>query len=166
MTDVIGTISQMVSDWNAEEKCGLCWEFTAPIRETDLNEYQKRGEECCVIVAVTDYRYSVQQIVNRNSGMITNKSETFNFSLHFLSLDDLGLNVYNEIPNHPLNESKWATIIKPLADCAVTDLLTFCEYIGRELEVVTWVATPRIDWLDMNYTGWTVQVQLRNNNLE
>lgn len=171
MTDVIGSISQMVSDWNGNEeleiesKCGLCWEFTAPIRESDLNEYIKRSDECCVIVAVTDYRYSVQQTVNRNSGMITNKAEVFNFNLHFLAFDDLGLNVYNEIPNHPLNESKWATILKPLADCAVTDLLTFCEYIGRELEVVTWIASPRIDWQDMNYTGWSVQVQLRNNNL-
>lgn len=165
MTDVIGSISQMVSDWNADEKCGLCWEFTAPIRESDLNEYQKKTDECCVIVAVTDYRYQVITNVNRQSGLIINKSEVFNFNLHFLSLDDLGLNVYNEIPNHPLNESKWATILKPLADCAVTDLLTFCEYIGNELEIVNWIATPKIDWQDMNYTGWTVQVQLRNNNL-
>lgn len=165
MTDVIGTISQMVSDWNTEEKCNLCWEFTAPIRESDLNEYQKRTDECCVIVAVTDYIYEPSLTFNRTTGLITNKTEIFNFNLHFLALDDLGLNVYNEIDNHPLNESKWATILKPLADCAVTDLLSFCEYIGRELEIVVWRARPRIDWLDMNYTGWTVQVQLRNNNL-
>lgn len=173
MTDIVGYIAAMVQTWNGdpeadpaiEPKCGLCWEFTAPIRESDLNEYKFRGDECCVLVALTDYRWECIAPMNRTTGLPQLVSEVYSFNLHFLALDNLGLNVYNEIPNHPLAESKWATILDPLADCIACSPLDFCEYLGQPLEVVRWAATPKIDWLDMNYTGWTINVQLRKNNV-
>lgn len=162
MVDIIGTIATMVGEWDDESKCGLCWEFTAPMRDSDLNECQQRTDDCCVTVAVTEFRFQLIQNVNRQSGLITNTSEIYDFNLHYLAKDNLGLNVYNEIDGHPLAESKWATIIKPLMDCI--SLPVFCEYIGRNLEVTLWRANLRIDWQDMNWSGWTINVQLRNNN--
>lgn len=163
MTDVIGTLATIVSDWATEEKCGLCWEFTAPFRESDLNEYVMKGDPCCVLVAVTDYRFQCNQPINRTTGLRTLGSQIHTFNMHVLSHDDIGKNVYNEIPGHPLSESKWATILAPLLDCAACDLLQFCDYLGYELEVSNWTMIPRIDWLS-NYSGWTINVQLRENN--
>lgn len=154
----------MVGDWAAEEKCGFCWEFTAPMRESDLNEYVMKGEPCCLLVAVTDYRVQCSSPVNRSTGLRTLGAEIHDFNLHFITHDDIGKNVYNEIPGHPLAESKWATILKPIADCVVCDPLVFCEYLGFEMEVSLWRLIPRMDWLDSNYSGWTVNVQLRKNN--
>lgn len=164
MTDVIGTLAEMVEAWNLEEKCDLCFEFTAPLRESDLNEYQMKGDPCCVLFAVTDYRFECSSPVNRQLGLRTLGAEIHNFNLHVLSQDNIGLNVYNEIPGHPLSESKWATILQPLAECVACDLLQFCEYLGFEMEVSRWVMSPRIDWMDSNYSGWTINVQLRKNN--
>lgn len=164
MTDIIGTLAKAVSDWNDENKCDLCWEFTAPMRESDLNEYKQKSDCCCVIVAVTDYRWACNQTTNVSTGYVTQKAETFNFNLHFLAKDDLGLNVYNEINGHPLSESKWSTILMPLMDCVGCNPIDFCTYLGLPLEVLNWSATSRIDWLDMNYTGWTISVSLRLNN--
>ncbi len=171
--DIVGAIAEMVNGWNAdpeadppvEGRCGFCWEFTAPIRESDLNEYQFRGDGCCVLVALTDFRFDCSAPFNPRSGTRALGSRVWNFNLHFLAVDDLGLNVYDEIPGHPLAESKWSTILNPLYECVACSPLDFCEPLGQALEVTRWSATPRIDWQDNNYTGWTVQVALRQNNV-
>lgn len=165
MTDVIGAISNAVTQWNTESKCGFCWEFTNPMRESDLNEYVIKGENCCVVVAVTDYRFSCTAPMNRTTGLIQLGSETFAFNLHVLKPSNVGLNVYNEQSNHDIEESKWGTILKPLADCLACNPISFCEYLGYELETVRWDASQRIDWLDNNYDGWSISVQLRKNNV-
>jgi len=165
MTDVIGAIATIVSTWNDEERCDLCWEFTAPLRESDLNEYQMKGDACCVLVAITDYRLQCSVPMNRASGLKTLGAETHSFNMHVLSHDDVGLNVYNEIDGHPLAESKWATILQPLSECVACDPLIFCELLGFEMETTNWNMIPRMDWLDLNYSGWTINVQLRKNNI-
>lgn len=165
MINVIGALSEIIEDWNNENKCDFCWEFTFPIRESDLNEYQQKSDECCVIVAVTDYRVVPQFTYNTSTGLRTNASESHYFNLHFLIKDDVGLNVYNEISNHSILESKWETILKPLADCVVGEPIDFCDKLGTDLETLNWTATPKIDWLDMNYTGWTINAQLRRSNI-
>jgi len=170
--DIVGAIAQMVEGWNGdplseppiEARCGLCWEFTAPMRESDLNEYQFRGDGCCVLVAVTDYTWECNAPINRATGLRLLGAEVYNFNLHFLVSKEIGLNVYNEIPGHQVSESKWTSVLKPLADCIACSPLDFCEYLGQPLEVSRWVARPRMEWLDQQYTGWTVQVQLRKNN--
>lgn len=165
MTDVIGTIATIVNNWNTEERCDLCWEFTAPLRESDLNEYQMKGDACCVLVAITDYRFQCSSPMNRQTGLLQLGAETHSFNMHVLSQDNVGLNVYNEIDGHPLSESKWATILQPLAECIACNPLDFCEPLGYNLEVVNWTMNPRIDWMDSNYSGWTINVQLRRNNI-
>lgn len=166
MTDVIGTLAKIVCDWNEEQKCCFFWEFTASLRESDLNEYQQKAKGVCpVLVAVTNYRIECQTPLDRRTGLQTLGAEIHTFDLHFLLKDNVGVNVYNEIKDHPLRESKWATILKPLADCIACSPLDFCEYLGYDMEVVRWSLVPRMDWQDNNYSGWTVNVQLRQNNV-
>lgn len=164
MTDIIGAIQTAVNTWNDENKCGYCWEFTAPMRESDLNEYQKKSDDCCILVAVTGFRWECDVPVNRDTGLKLLGAEVFNFNLHVLSQDRIDINVYNEIDGHPINQSKWETILKPLADCVGCNPIDFCSILGYDLEVSRWSANSRIDWLDNNYTGWTINVQLRKNN--
>lgn len=164
MVDIVSITESNVSDWNDEEKCGYCWEFTAPIRQSDLNEYQFRGEGCCVLVAITDYRWSCTPGYDRLTGLPNLGYSLYDFNLHFLMAGDVGLNVHNEIPDHPTNESKWATILEPLMQCVGCKPLDFCTSLGYNLEVTRWSAQPRLDWMDMNYDGWSIQVQLRENN--
>lgn len=166
MVDVVSIVESNVSDWNDEQKCGWCWEFTAPMRESDLNEYRYKNDGCCVIVAITDFRWSCSVGYNRTTGLATLGYGTYDFNLHFLVGSNVGLNVHNEIDGHPISESKWAAILDPLMQCVGCKPLDFCTSLGYPLEVTRWSAQPRLDWLDNNYDGWSIQVQLRENNTQ
>lgn len=165
MIDVVSIIRNQVVIWNTERKCDFCWQFTAPLRESDLNEYVYRyQDECCVLVAITDYRFACQTGFDRLKGYNTLRNITHNFNLHFLVPSDVGLNVYNE-QIADVQESKWETILDPLRRCVACDPIDFCTELGHELEVTSWSATPKLDYLDTNYDGWTISVALRENNL-
>lgn len=159
--DIVKFIHDMVEQWNDEEKCDLCWAFTAPMRDSDLNEYQFRDESgaCCVLVAVTDYRFATNRRY-ASSSLVREKFTSHDFRLNFLVRDEIGKNVYNEIKNHELRESKWATILKPIYDCiSVDEVLDFCETLGYNVDINSWRGSMKIDWLD-NYTGWSIDVSL------
>lgn len=163
--NVTKAFSDIVTQWNTDNKCGCCWEYAGRLRESDLNEYQKRSEDCCILVAITDYTWSYITVFDRTTGFNTTEAKEWRFNLHVLASDDIGLNMYNEIAGHDLSESKYETILQPLEDCMITPV-DFCEATGNKIEVVSWgSARERIDWLDMNYTGYTIPVQLRLNNL-
>lgn len=174
MIDVVGIISDNVASWNGndeldpptENRCGWCWEFTAPLRESDLNEYHLEGDGCCVLVAITDYRWDCFTGYDRTTGLSTLGYGLYSFNLHFLVGSDVGLNVYNEQKNHPISESKWKTVLQPLMECVACRPLDFCTALGYPVEITRWSAQARIDWMDNNYTGWTIQVQLRENNTQ
>lgn len=164
--DLILFLDELVADWNEESKCDLCWTFTAPMRESDLNEYQFKTYEspCCVLVSVTDYSFSTTRNYDRATTLMLDKYILHSFKLSFLVTDDLGKNVYNEIKNHDLSESKWATILKPIYDCvSEDDILDFCLKLGYNVIIESWSGVTRIDYLDNNYTGWTFNVRLREN---
>lgn len=166
MINVIQVISEMVEQWDYESKCDLCWQFSAPLRISDLNEWQSRDDkECCVLVAVTDYTFECFENRNRQTGLRGLGSFTHDFTLHFLSHDNLGVNVYDEIKGHPLSESKWDTILWPILDCISCNAFDWCLNLGYQIEVSRWRGSAKIDYLDDNYSGWSVSVQLRENNL-
>lgn len=162
MIDVVGAFNDLVTQWQDEARCGLCWQFTAPMRESDLNEYQFRTEQdaCCILVAITNYRFRCRPVYNQTSMLLTHREKVTTFDVSFLAQDDLGLNVYNEIPNHELAESKWATILKPIEDCVGCHIVDICEPIFQGATYnITRDAIQRIDWLDSNYTGYTFTIQ-------
>jgi hypothetical protein len=81
-----------------------------------------------------------------------------------MATDSIGRNVYDEIKDHPLSESKWMTILKPIYDCvSADDILTFCLDLGYVVEIQRWIGTQIIDSkeYDNNYTGWKFNVRLK-----
>ena len=161
--DIMLFFSNLVTRWDDEDKCAFCWEFTAPLRDSDLNEYQFRNNEgCCLLVAITDYSFDTARRYNTKSKLISDKFIFHDFKLNVLTTDSLGRNVYDEIKDHPLTEGKWATTLKPIYDCMSEDeILTFCLDLGYIVEIERWAGITRIDWLDNNYTGWTFNVRLK-----
>lgn len=153
--DIVEFWKDQVGLWNEQNKCGLCWEFAAPLVSSQINIVQE--ETCCVNVFLTDIRF--REVKNRNAttGLITGKSCVWTFSLYVLKKENLGVNNYNEIKDHPVEESKWETIFKPIIDCLGCDnILDTCEILG--------VTNVNVDmnqdailihnYLDANYNGW------------
>lgn len=163
MVDVLDFFNTLVESFNDESKCDLCWTFTAPLRESDLNEYQQReDEECCVIVSLTEYQIEEVTRYNQETSFVESRSLIHSFNLRFLVNGDIGRNVYNEIDGHPLAESKWATILNPLRECiSSSDILDMCNQLGYTMYVERWLMYPEIDYLDNNFDGWKVGVRLR-----
>lgn len=158
--DIVNFWKEQVSIWNESEKCGLCWEFSAPLVTSQINIVQE--EKCCVNVFLTDIRF--REIKNRNSvtGLITSKTCVWNFSLYVLKKENLGVNNYNEIKGHPVNESKWETIFKPIIDCLGCDkILDTCEIFGFTNVNVDMPSDAILihNYLDDNYNGWRINYQ-------
>src|SRR5690625_1016931 len=152
MVDIIGLLHSVICRWNEEEKCGYCWEYEAPLRESDLNESEPKDERCCVRVFLTDFTINKNRRYNNSSHYMTGQTNSYSFILNVLMQDGIDTNVYLEQEGHPLGESKWKRILKPLMLC-IQDL-DFCE----DNAVLTYASErwePAID-VYHNYTGWRI----------
>ena len=158
--DIVKFWKDQTELWNEQNKCDLCWEFSAPLVASQINIVQ--NETCCVNVFLTDIKFREVKQRNTVSGLVTSKLCVWSFSLYALSKSPLGVNNYNEKKWHPIEESKWETIFKPLIDCLGCDnILDTCELLG-----VTNVnmdmngdATLIHNYLDENYNGWKINYQ-------
>lgn len=146
--------------WNMQEKCGLCWEFSAPLVASQINIVQ--SETCCVNVFLTDIRFRESKQRDNITGLVLSDFCVWSFSLYALSKSPLGVNNYNETKGHPIEESKWETIFKPLIDCLGCDnILDTCELLGvTNVNVdMNGDATLIHNYLDENYNGWKINYQ-------
>lgn len=158
--DIVKFWKDQTTLWNEQEKCGLCWEFSAPLIASQINIVQ--SETCCVNVFLTDIRFRETKQRNPITGLITGKTCVWSFSLYALSKSLLGVNNYNETKGHPIEESKWETIFKPLIDCLGCDnILDTCELLGvTNVNVdMNGDATLIHNYLDENYNGWKINYQ-------
>lgn len=158
--DIVNFWKQQTDIWSEENKCGLCWSFGAPLVNSQINVVQT--EDCCVNVFLTDIKF--REVITRlqQSNLVTRKTCVWTFSLWCLVQTDLGINNYNEIKNHPIEESKWNTIFKPLIDCLGCDnILDTCEILGvTNVNVdMNTDATLVHNYLDNNYNGWRINYQ-------
>lgn len=155
--DIVNFWKQQTDIWNEENKCGLCWQFSAPLVNSQINIVQT--ESCCVNVFLTDIKFREIKQRNATTGLVTNKTCVWTFSLWCLVQTDLGINNYNEIKNYPIEQSKWDTIFKPLIDCLGCDnILDTCEILGvTNVNVdMNTDATLIHNYLDNNYNGWKI----------
>ena len=51
---MIEFFESLISDWNDEEKCGLCWNFYGAAR-SDYSNLINHGANCCVAVILLDF---------------------------------------------------------------------------------------------------------------
>lgn len=163
--DIVKFWKDQTELWNEQEKCGLCWQFSAPLVLSQINIVQE--ENCCVNVFLTDLKF--REIKNRNAttGLITSKTCVWNFSIYFLVRENLGVNNYNEIKDHPIEESKWERIFKPIIDCLGCDnILDTCELLGVTNVNVDMPSDAVLihNYLDNNYNGWKVNYSFTQIN--
>ena len=155
--DIVDFWAKQVAKWNEESKCGFCWEYSAPLVPSQINIVLP--EKCCVNVFLTDVRF--REIIVRNSvtSLITSKTCVWNFSVYALLPKQLGINNYNEIKGHPIEESKWVTVFKPLIDClGCGNILDTCEILGVTNVNVDMSGDALLihNYLDNAYNGWRV----------
>lgn len=164
--DVVGFFKQQVEAWDDEQKCGFCWEFDAPLTESGVNEsiMQTDPEDCCPVkVFITNLSTRKNRSYNTTTGFLNSYSVDYTFTLHALKFDRIDTNVYQEQLGHPVSESKWETILKPIQSCLCEEnVLSFCDLICKKIDITAWNEVVRINWLDNNYTGWSITMTLRD----
>lgn len=159
--NIVAFFQELVDKWNAEQKCGFCWSFSAPLSNSGMNmSLAKDGECCCVHLFLTyigtDYGYKTANTGVKNLEW----NDTF-FTLYVVKQTNLGVNVYNEIPNHPIDESLWESILEPLENClGCGNELELCE-MGYPFEIMKWRKETVILEHDDNYTGWKINGTFR-----
>lgn len=155
--DIVNFWKQQTDLWNEQNKCGLCWEFSAPLVSSQINIVQK--ESCCVSVFLTDIKFREVITRNQNTNMIIRKTCVWTFSVWCLIPVNLGVNNYNEIKGHPVNQSKWNTVYLPIIEClGCGNILDTCELLGvKNVNVdMQGDATLIHNYLDSNYNGWKI----------
>ena len=151
-----------VSDvWNEENKCGFCWNFSAPLSESSMNEYTPTNDKkCCVNLFITNYTtsngYKLAQAPGINIGATSLDWCDHIFTLYVVKNAEIGLNTYNEQPNHDVEESLWSTILDPLQNClGCGNEIDLCDF-GNDFEIIKWNMEAVKYKDDSNYTGWKI----------
>lgn len=157
--------SDQVNKWKETDKCNMCWEFSAPLFEDASNIFQNR-EACCTYVLLTDLTENTVPRYNTQTGFKTAQHTDYSFTVDFVIKGDLGTNNYNEIKDHPIEESRYETIYRPLRECInLNDIdLDFCEFLGYIPENMRWNMSMSRAYLDNNYFGWKLTASFRVNN--
>jgi hypothetical protein len=161
--DIVKYFSDQVNKWNQDEKCEECFEFSAPMFESAINEVAPETP-CCVQVMLTDLSYTEVPIYGSN-GLLSKKACEYNFTLYVLKASSLGVNNYNEVKGHDIATSKWETIYKPLQNCFGCDAqLDFCTLLGYAPEVKKWSMRTVRNYQDLNFDGWRIDGIFKINN--
>ena len=154
--DVVDFWSRQVNKWNEDEKCDQCWVFGAPLINSQQN-IQQTENPCCVHVFLTGITTNDVFQISQNTGFTNKKFCDITFTLRVLKQGVLGKNNYNEILGHPIEESNWNEIYKPIADCLDCNLiLDFCELLGMTPQITQWRKEIEHAYLDNNYFGWRI----------
>ncbi len=157
--NIVSFWEQQIEKWNTDQKCDLCWVFSAPLTESAMNIQQLREDsKCCVQVMLLRDKvpaFSTNNTYNEYGLLIDVKCNT-SFQLLVAVPTTLGINNYNEIAGHSTDESRWSTILYNIEQCLKCDaLLDFCEFLGDNPRVTQWSAMQELrDKTDNNYAGY------------
>jgi hypothetical protein len=154
--NIVSFWNEQVNLWNEQHKCGFCWEFSAPLVSSQINIFQ--NENCCVKIFLTDVKFREERKTNFLTGLTEYKKCIWSFSLYAVLKENLGVNNYNEIKGHSIEESKWETIFYPLINCLGCDnILDTCVILGKEIQIAQNGDAQLIhNYLDENYNGWKI----------
>lgn len=161
--DIVDFWEKQVKIWNDTNKCGLCWEFAAPLTESAVNIVQQpAGTECCVKVFLVRQgvtAFSSTNTYNTTTGYVNQVTCNTSFQLIVVAPSTIGTNNYNEIKGHSTDESKWTTILSKIEQCLSCEAyLDFCTILGNQYRVTNWSGTQLINYLDTAYAGYRVTV--------
>jgi hypothetical protein len=144
----------------------LTWQFHAPLFAPEVGFNQPK-RDADVTVWLENYRVRKTRNLSE-TGKVSSVNRLTTFDLYFGMKDEVGVNNYNEIQGHPIDESRWETIYEPLRACLETDygdaFLNLCELLGINLTI------PNEDWslfrlrTAENLSGIKVSIQLLDDN--
>lgn len=163
--DIVNFWKLQTDKWQADNKCGLCWQFGAPLVQSQINISQSEADKaCCVNVFVTDITYNEVIGYNSQTGFRNVEAHEWSFNIHVLTPVQLGVNNYNEIKGHDIDESKWVTVFKPILDCLSTEkVLDFCFLLNERVNITKWQGFLVHNYLDSNLNGWRFAGTFRIN---
>lgn len=158
--NIVKFFQDLADRWNTDQKCGFCWSFSAPLSEDRMNATIK-DEPCCVHLFLTFISNSHGYKTTPKTGLKSLEWCDVNFTLYAVQKTNLGINAYNEIPDHPIDESLWKTILEPLNNClGCGNELDLCE-LGYDFEIIRWQMETTLLQHDNNYTGWKINGTFR-----
>lgn len=162
MITPIEFFKEQVKIWNESQHCGNCWDFSAPLSESGFEEQQlKEGKECCYQLVITDYATDESNEYNP-ANYARRKVCNHRFVMYIVKASDIGTNTYDEIDNHPIEESKWETIIKPLFECFGCDaMIDYCQIVGYPIQIPQWRVEKVINKTSNNYDGVKITATFR-----
>ncbi len=167
--DIVKFWKDQTEKWNTDEKCGLCWEFSAPLIESAVNKVLSTEEtKCCVKVMFLQDKslaFSTANQYNEQTGLLNKQTCSNSFQLLVLFDSKLGVNNYNEVKGHSIDESNWVTKMLPLQQCLSCDAnLDFCELLGTQYRITNWSAQQVINYTDSVYCGYRLSVTFQTVN--
>jgi len=163
--DIVDFWNKQVTKWQEDQKCGLCWEFGAPLVNSQIN-IQQSAEPCCVQVMLTNIRYRKNIVRNNITQFITSESCTWTATVYAVQEMPIGVNNYNEIKDHPISESKWTTVFNPILEClGCENLLDYCVILGKDV-IINQIGDAELihNYLDKNLNGWRITYSFTFNN--
>lgn len=164
---IIDYFKALTEHYNSINKCGFCWEYGAPLSESAMNNQQAiEDRQCCLNVFVTDYQVSSYYQMNNTTGLPNYAACDHRFTLFVVQQrDDIGQNVFNEIPGHDITSSLWQELYSPILECLGCDRNLYeCE-LGYDFEVMAWDMIIVKFKDDRNLTGWKITGRFRVPNL-
>lgn len=160
--NIVSFFQELSDRWNSEHKCGFCWSFSAPLSNSGMNMIVAKDSECCCVHLFLTHIRTNYGYKNAPTGLQTIEWSDTHFTLYTVVQSSLGVNMYNEIPNHAIDESLWKNILEPLENCLrCGNELDLCE-MGYHFEITKWDKETVILQGDNNYTGWKINGTFRN----
>ena len=154
---MIEFFEQLISDWNDEEKCGLCWNFYGAAR-SDYSNLINHGANCCVAVILLDFgsRYGY----TRNQFDINQKEYCEDYFELLVGVpSSLDIQFYNEISDDFKDTSKYKQYIEPIINCLGCGIDLECNESGYE--VMEWSWSLAMNYQYHNLDGIRVRGKLR-----
>lgn len=161
--DIVQFFQDLVDNYNADLKCGFCWQFGAPLSESGMNKQQiEQDSACCAHLFLTDYVERAEYRFNTSTGLNNYEACLLDFTIYVgVQREDIGQNVYNEIAGHPLDQGLWAEVFNPLKDCLGCGReLYLCE-LGYDFDITKWNMRKVQFKDDKNFTGWKIDGTFR-----
>lgn len=156
--NVIKFWSDLIEQYDDDERCGFCWKFYAPLTEIDLNLVKKSIDDCCVNVFITrDKGVDFDSQITYNNGLPEVREREM-YDVWFLVKSKVGLNNYNEMPDHDVEESRHNTILQPLRECITFEIL---RELCLDYEVNQWSGKYVYDYQDSIYYGIKISITTR-----
>jgi len=162
MIDIVNFYKDKVQQWNDENKCGFCYSFGAPLFNSELNIQQI--EDCCLNVFLVNY--NIKPIYKNDNVFFGYQNIDYflhNFDLYLILPSELGINNYNEISGHPIEESKWKTIFFPLINCFSVEIFK-CENINNFAGFIIDDISLVHNYLDNVYNGIKIKGKIKIMN--